>query len=141
MINPAYRIYYAGDEYLDVLKGFLEKEQAIYPTYLGCAYALTKPIYRETIQIEGFIHRDEKAVDSKTVVPTSIIKELRLKEDRHYCRAGGFMYQYKGDRTFERSIDFIYDQRGQSITFVISSVPAEFNIKIGSIGEEIICLC
>lgn len=140
LVNPAYRIYYVGDEYVEKLIDFLKKDYAVYPTYLGCAYALTKPILCGINQEIRLLEQEEKLIETKTIVPTKMIKELKLKQNRHYCRAGGFMYKYKGNRTFEKSIDFIYELEGKSVSFLRSADTSELDTKIVSIGDETVCL-
>ena len=41
LVNPAYRIYYVGDEYVDELAESLRNRRYVYHTYLGVAYAIT----------------------------------------------------------------------------------------------------
>lgn len=141
VISPYYRIYYAGYEYADQLVEFLQKDQAVYPTYLGAAYALTKPklirIFDTTEKCHGIV--DE--LESKSIVPSVLIKDLCLRTGSIYCRAGGFLYEYKGNRTFEKSIDFIYEQEGKSIYF--KPVDGSFFIdpEIRLFGKEVVCLC
>lgn len=45
LVQPAYRIYYAGEQYTDRLEFMLQNKQAIYSTYLGSAFSLTTPEY------------------------------------------------------------------------------------------------
>ena len=141
LVNPAYRIYYVGDEHVDLLSDFLKKGQAVYHTYLGTAYSITKPIYCDTKNEVQLITRSEIPLETFTVVPTKIIEEIHIQPGCNYSRAGGFMHLYKGERTFERSIDFIYEQEGKSIKFsLLSDISAE-NVNVALIGEEIVCLC
>lgn len=75
IVNPAYRIYYTGDEYTEQLLDYLKKEESVYTTYLGTAYALTKPVlYKEydSVGMAGSLD----AVETKTVVPTILIKDI-----------------------------------------------------------------
>jgi CRISPR-associated protein Cas5h len=79
-------------------------------------------------------------VETKGVVPTRIIGELQFQPDRYYSRAGGFMHLYMGKRTFEKSIDFIYERNGRSISFIPIEDHEANEIQIVRLGEEIICL-
>ena len=49
LVNPSYRIYYVGNEYVHELYSSLKKQQSVYPTYLGVAYALTFPQLIDTM--------------------------------------------------------------------------------------------
>lgn len=71
---------------------------------------------------------DEKVIEVKTVVPTALIKEIVLQIDRYYCRAGGYLYEYKGNRTFEKSIAFI------------PKMDTLLDLKLAMFGEDLICL-
>jgi CRISPR-associated protein Cas5h len=138
VINPAYRIYYVGEEFAEALNQSLQAGHAVYPPYLGSAYALTWPRWKSTYnQVE--LVRSSEPVETSTVVPSRIIKELILQEGYHYSRAGGFLHQYKGQRIFEKSIDFIYERNGRSVTFIPHQNMDE-NIELARIGEKIVCL-
>jgi CRISPR-associated protein Cas5h len=140
LVNPAYRIYYAGDEYIDMLTEYLKKDHAVYPTYLGSAYALTKPMKGKTYDNVQIKKGSRIRVTTKTVIPTVLIKELCLDDNRHYMRAGGFMYAYKGKRTFEKSVDFIYEGEGKSISFIPNTDTSMLETKIALLGDEVVCL-
>ena len=140
LVNPSYRIYYSGNEYTDLLLDYLVNEKAVYVTYLGTAYALTKPVLYQTYPEVSYItENDGKGIEVKTVVPTALIKEIVLKTDRYYCRAGGYLYEYKGNRTFEKSIDFLYEKDGKAISF-IPKLDTLLDLKLAMFGENLICL-
>lgn len=138
VVNPAYRIYYVGEEFTEVLDQFLQKGHAVYPPYLGSAYCLTWPRWQATYERVEQVPLD-KPVETGTVIPSRIIKELILQDGHSYSRAGGFLHHYKGQRTFEKSIDFIYERNGRSITFIPKENKDE-EIELVRIGEEIVCL-
>ena len=140
IINPAYRIYYAGEENVDLLITSLEKNHSVYHTYLGAAYALTTPLLIETYQDVKPVDWVDNYLETKAVVPTVLIKELQLSNKHHFCRAGGFLYEYKGNRTFDKSIDFIYEQEGKVISFLPSNGSVEIDAKIASFQGEVVCL-
>jgi len=141
VVNPAYRIYYAGNEYVDKLREYLEKNQAVYPTYLGSAYALTKPILVSTFEDNiTILDNLNSPIETETVVPTVMIESLQYQEEYYYCRAGGFMYEYKGERRFEKSIDFIYEQDGKKISFFPAKGPFSIDVEIAWFGDEVVCL-
>jgi len=141
LVNPSYRIYYTGEEYTDQLARALQEERAVYTTYLGVAYALTKPILYQVYQEVTYPVVAEQEIELKTVVPTALIKEISLKADRYYCRAGGFLYQYKGNRTFEKSVDFLYEKDGKPIVFVPKIGENELlDLKLAKFGEAFVCL-
>ena len=140
LVDPCYRIYYSGEEYTDQLIDYLTAERMVYTTYLGVAYALTKPIlyqvYSDVVDIDDF---GEQQIESKTVVPTALIKEIVLKPDCYYCRAGGYLYEYRGNRTFEKSVDFLYEKDGKPISF-IPKTSSLLDLKLARFGEDLICL-
>lgn len=137
LVNPAYRIYYAGNEYTDQLQKALEAGHSVYHTYLGTAYALTKPELVDVCNAEDI--GAELVITTKTVVPTNIIEKLIFEEDRYYKRAGGFMLNYKGNRIFEKSISFLYEKDGKPIRFKRKEMFNE-NIQVVNVKENIVCL-
>ncbi|WAA09833.1 CRISPR-associated protein Cas5 [Fervidibacillus albus] len=137
LVNPAYRIYYGGHEYVDDLIDRLKSGHSVYHTYLGVAYALTKP------ELVDICHSNEDMIETivqtPTVIPTNIIDELLLEENRYYQRAGGFMLEYKGKRIFEKSISFLYERDGNSITFQRKK-DIEGEILLTKVKGDVICL-
>ncbi|MEK4875891.1 CRISPR-associated protein Cas5 [Bacillus sp. FSL W8-0102] len=138
LVQPAYRIYYVGKEYVEELADKLEKGQSVFPTYLGTAYALSFPkfvFYENSVSI---IPPGEK-VETKTVVPVDLIGELIFQEDRYLSRAGGFLKDYLGERNFEKSLSYIYEKNGQSIAFQLKEEIAD-KMKVAIVGGESVCL-
>ncbi|WP_019419612.1 CRISPR-associated protein Cas5 [Paenibacillus sp. OSY-SE] len=138
LVNPAYRVYYAGDEYVDRLEDKLKQGHSVYPTYLGVAFAMTFP---RLVAIEPQVERfDEDMVTTHTAVPTTLIQDLMLTETRStYSRAGGFMKEYLGNRTFEKSISYIYEKDGGPIVFRQQS-DADEDCGVFVIKGEAVCL-
>lgn len=137
LVNPAYRIYYAGEEYVDELYYKLKSNASVYPTYLGVAYALTFPElvgYFEDVQIVC----DEMDIETPSVVPIPVISELIFEDNCHYNRAGGFMKNYLGERQFEKSISYIYEKDMKNIRFLFQSNEKE--CLVTKIEGEYICL-
>lgn len=138
LVNPAYRIYYVGDEHTRELADKLEGGASVYHTYLGVAFALSFPQF---IQFEEQVCDlgEEEVIETPSVVPTSMIQDLILEETRSYSRAGGFMKEYLGNRRFEKSVSFIYEKDGQPITFRKKNDEQEES-RIVQVGEIPVCL-
>lgn len=137
LVNPAYRIYYAGEEYVDELYNKLKNNHSIYPTYLGVAYALTFPelvAYSKNVDIVN----EQKNIKTSSVVPVPIIEELIFEDNYHYNRAGGFMKDYLGGRQFEKSVSYIYEKDAKVIKFLLE--PNKEDYKVINMGGEFICL-
>jgi CRISPR-associated protein Cas5h len=139
LVNPAYRIYYTGEEYTERLLEFLAQDKSVYTTYLGVAYALTKPVLYEVYSNVSYIQIEECEITLNSVVPIQIIKKLIPGVNHYYCRAGGYLYQYKGNRTFEKSVDFLYEKNGKSITIIPKKEPM-LGLEVAKFGEELICM-
>lgn len=140
LVNPNYRIYYSGEEYTEDLIHFLSQEKAVYTPYLGAAYALTKPLLDQVYEnVNCFTYMPERVIESTTVVPTVVIKEIILKPDHYYCRAGGYLYKYKGNRTFEKSIDFLYEKDGRPISFKPQKDEV-LDVRLAKFGDATVCL-
>lgn len=139
IINPAYRIYYAGDEYTERLLVYLKNERSVYSTYLGAAYALTKPVFYKQYDNVQSIDYFKDVVESITVVPTAVIERIIIKDSSYFCRAGGYMHSYNGTRTFEKSIDFIYEKEGKAISFIPRNEDL-LGIEVKKFGDDWICL-
>lgn len=142
LVNPGYRIYYTGEEYTEKLLEFLRQGKAVYSTYLGAAYALTKPVLYRIYQEVTYPEVEDREIEPKTVAPTALIREIVLKEDRYYCRAGGFLYEYKGGRTFEKSVNFLYEKDGRPIAFIpkTNREVMLLDLKLAKFEEDWVCL-
>ncbi len=138
LVNPAYRIYYVGTEYVEQLANMLENNHSTYPTYLGVVYALTFPRYIGYYEKVHFVH-EEKVIETSTVVPTCIIKKLIFEDGYQYSRAGGFMKDYLGNREFEKSVSYIYERNLKRIKFLYRPNDEEECFLV-NIGGEFVCL-
>jgi len=136
LVNPSYRIFYGGDQYVDELERLLRNKQSVYTTYLGSAYAITTPIYVGSWDLP-IVHPSNQVI-TQTVVPVNLINELIMKDGYVYQRANGFMKEYHGNRTFEKSIDFIFEQLGRYLVFVPEK--NRFDYTMVDMDGEIICL-
>lgn len=69
LVNPAYRIYYTGDEYVDELRDRLQGKCSVYHTYLGVAFAFTFP---EFVGYDNDVQPiiDDSIIETYSVVPT-----------------------------------------------------------------------
>jgi len=139
LVNPAYRIYYTGDKYTEELLEFLIQEKSVYTTYLGAAYALTKPILYKTFPDVYYIPIEKQEITLSSIVPIAIIKDIIFKIDYYYCRAGGYLFQYIGNRSFEKSIDFLYEKNGKPISIIPKEEPL-LDIALAHFGDKLICL-
>lgn len=137
VVQPSYRIYYTGEEYTDQLESYLKEKRSVYTTYLGSAFSLTNPVYVGTF-IGQEVKNDIETVCSKSVVPVPMVKRLLMEEDYIYQRANGFLQTYRGNRTFQGSVDFIYEQNGRSISFVPQITNGSFRML--EIEDDVICL-
>lgn len=138
LVNPAYRIYYSGDEYTDELEERLINNQATYTTYLGSAFAITKPEYVGTWRLVE-VNDLNMTCYSKTVVPIQLIEELHVEDGFYYQRASGFMWKYVGNRTFQQSIDFLYEQKGKKIK-IQPKQTLESEISMYELEGDLLCL-
>jgi len=122
LVNPGYRIYYVGEEYAEPLAEMLREGRSVYPTYLGSAYCLTKPALHDIRDDVRFLTPKSGEVwRSQSVIPVAAIKNIVMEPDRQYCRSGGYFRKYVGQRTFEGSVNFIYESQGKPISFVPSN--------------------
>lgn len=137
LVNPSYRIYYTGDEYVDELVKKLKTNSAVYPTYLGVAFAFTFPKYIGFCEKVKLVTDD--VIETNSVVPTCLIKDLLIEENRYYSRAEGFMKDYLGERRFEKSISYIYEKDSQPIKFQLK-LEDNNDCVVVDVGGMPICL-
>lgn len=138
LIEPAYRIYYTGEQYIDQLEFMLRNKQAVYNTYLGSAFSLTTPQYVATKEKVSEACLSKDWYSAVSVVPAPIVQELSLEDGLYYQRASGFMKEYEGGRSFTKSVDFIYEQKGAKLKFKPKKWDEE--ITLAELDGDLVCL-
>lgn len=142
VVNPRYRVYYAGEHFND-LKDMIGNSCSHYHTYLGSAYCLTFPRYLETIEAEEITTPYPAQMSTRTVLPSHSVKQLDPQSGSQYGRVGGMQYQHLGNRTFSGTINLLYEVHGGLIKFEpvrtpsLDAPPYRF-LHIS--GDEVICL-
>jgi CRISPR-associated protein Cas5h len=114
VIKPHYRIYFHGDHF-GVLQEYLTQGLSVYHTYLGSAFALTKPQFIKMIEVEEAIPKN--VVNCLTVVPSHLITKIEIQPGHQYVRAGGIPYESLGEQRYEGTMNFIYERSGQPLRF------------------------
>lgn len=116
VVAPHYRVFYTGT-HTEELFDMISSGRSVYHTYLGSAYCLTFPRNVRASELEP-IHPDpHTALESVTVVPSHAIRELVFADNAQYGRVGGMQYQRIADRTFEGTINVIYEVNAGSVVF------------------------
>ena len=96
---------------------------SVYHTYLGSAYCLTFPYNAKTRELEAVKPDPGTILESATVVPTHAIQELVFEDGAEYGRVGGMQYRRIEDRSFEGTINIIYDSNAGSVVFKSAESP------------------
>lgn len=135
IVDAFYRIYYVGNEYVEKLATFLEVNRSVYLTYLGVAFALTRPIYIGTFDVQEVV--SNQVLHTPTVVPIPLIQKIHEIENRQYGRTGKFFIEYKGNRTFGKTMDYLYEKTGKGVLFTGKRAT---DASIVLIGKKPICI-
>ena len=114
VVNPHYRIYFAG-EHFDELKEHIEQSHSVYHTYLGSAFALTKPKFIQAIEVDEA--KPSETIDSLTITPSHIVTQFDMVQGQQLMRAGGVPYHSLGERHYEGTMNFIYERSGKPFRF------------------------
>jgi len=116
VVAPHYRIFYMGP-HMDELFRMISSGSSIYHTYLGSAYCLTFP-YNAKIRDLEVVEPDPGVIlESVTVVPSHAIRELVFADGAEYGRVGGMQYKRIEDRSFEGTVNVIYDSNAGPVVF------------------------
>jgi CRISPR-associated protein Cas5h len=114
VIRPHYRIFYYGERF-DELHAAISQGLAVYHTYLGSAFAPTKPRFVDLLEAEEAT--PEQSIDCLTIVPSHVVTHIEIQPGHQYVRAGGVPYHSLGERHFEGTMNFIYERSGQPMRF------------------------
>lgn len=114
VVKPHYRIYYCGERF-DDLHTSISQGLAVYHTYLGSAFAPTKPRFVELLEVEA--ETPGQSIDCLTIVPSHVVTNIEIQSGHQYVRAGGIPYHSLGERHFEGTMNFIYERSGQAMRF------------------------
>jgi CRISPR-associated protein Cas5h len=139
VVQPHYRIYYTGEQHTEQLIDFLEQGRSVFGTYLGVAYALARPVLHRCYNAVSYYIGREAAIETTSVVPTALVQKLELRATNQFSRAGGFMLEYLGERSFGQTVDFLFDRGQQPVCFVPR--PADkIDVRIAKFDERYVCL-
>ena len=114
VVEPAYRIYYAGPD-ADELARRIAARHSVYPTYLGAAFALTVPAFVSYEAAEELDPGDLGWIDTPAVVPVHAVEQVEPVPGSAYARVGGVLHTHLGGRRFRRSLSFLYEPNGGAI--------------------------
>ncbi len=143
VVEPAYRVYYAGPD-ADDLAERIRNRQSVYPTYLGSAFALTVPRFVTVEQAEELERASEVAgaavVESPAVVPAHCVEAVEPVPGRVYARVGGVLHTHLGGRRFRRSMSFLYEPNGGSLRFRPALGPYDPPVRWVRCSDGLVCL-
>ncbi len=122
VVEPHYRVYYVGP-HMDDLFEMISTGRSIYHTYLGSAYCLTLPFDARVRELEEIRPSPGTIMKSVTVVPTHAIQELIFADGAEYGRVGGMQYKRIQERSFEGTINLIYDNNIGPVVFKCTGPP------------------
>jgi CRISPR-associated protein Cas5h len=139
VVNPHYRVFYAGPRSED-LAARLQRKQSHFHTYLGSAFCLTFPEWVGTRPAEP-IPPDARRISCTTVVPSGAVGQLLFDGEPHYARVGGMLREHIGGRRFRGTVSVIYEAAGKPVTFEPAATPPEVFWEFRQVaGEGTICL-
>ena len=114
VVNPHYRIYFAG-EHFDELQTHIEQGLSVYHTYLGSAFALTKPKFIQTLEADEA--KPNETIDCLTISPSHTVTQFDIVQGQQLMRAGGVPYRSLGERHYEGTMNFIFERSGKPFRF------------------------
>jgi CRISPR-associated protein Cas5h len=139
VVRPHYRVYYAG-AYFDELHRRLAARQAVYPTYLGSAFALTVPERVTLLRGRPVEVSEGQRLRAATVVPTSLVAGLEPDEGAEYGRVGGMLYRYLGGRRFRGTVHLVYEVAGGPVPFRAAPPPHDPPVRLYETEEGLVVL-
>lgn len=134
VIRPHYRIYYAGP-LAPELGASIADGRAVYPTYLGSAFALVFPRLVTWAEAEEIEPRSE-AITVASVIPVHVVRSLRPTPGRQVARAGGLLYTALGGRKFRGSVDVLYEVDGHPLVLQVDTRAAEPPVRLVRLSRE-----
>jgi CRISPR-associated protein Cas5h len=139
VINPHYRVYYAGPR-LDELAERLGRGQSVYHTYLGSAFCLTVP-ERVEVKAADPLPTEMSRLTCATVVPSAAVGSAPdLSNESRVARVGGLSVDHLGGRRFRGTVSVLYDPDGGSLTFTPKEA-ADASWEFRQVpGEGVVCL-
>ncbi|MCY0885600.1 MAG: CRISPR-associated protein Cas5 [Firmicutes bacterium] len=138
VIRPHYRIYYAGP-LAEELGAAIAGGRAVYPTYLGSAFALVFPRLVEWAEGEEVA---PGLVTVGTVIPVPAVRALRPMPGRQVARAGGLLYTALDGRRFRGSVDVLYEVEGRPLQLEVDTRNADPPVRLIRLAgsEEVVVL-
>jgi CRISPR-associated protein Cas5h len=137
VVQPRYRVFYAGPR-AEELAARLERRQSVFHTYLGSAFCLTFPEWVGSRSALAPAGRDR--LDCVTVVPSSAVGRLVMRDGTHVARVGGIMREHIGDRRFRGTMAVLYERSGGLVSFTPADPLPPDQLFLDVEGEGTVCL-
>jgi len=138
VVSPNYLVYYTGCR-LNELTERIKTSQSVYHTYLGSAYCLTFPSFKNFFPLVEEIPAGEPG-SLACVVPQNVIKEIFVESDGNYALARALPYRHIGGRIFEQTVNVVYEKNGKPLRLIAQKKPEIACKFIKVSGEKVICL-
>ncbi|ADL06864.1 CRISPR-associated protein Cas5 [Thermosediminibacter oceani] len=139
IVNPHYRVYYAGDHF-ETLVEMIRERRSVFHTYLGSAFCLTFPRFTGVIDAEEISPAPGDILTAITIVPTNIVERLITETGERYIPMRGARYTVDRDRNFKGTLNFIIEESGRPIKFRTRDSAGSVNYRILKVENGVICL-
>lgn len=141
IVRPHYRVYTTGP-HADQLAGMLRAGRSRFHTYLGSAFCLTFPRWKDA--------RDSTPLDQAgrvecvSVAPAAAVGRLDVEAGRQCARVGGVLMEHLGrfsDRRFRGSTAVLYEPDGGALAFEPAARGVESFWEFHDLPEEgVVCV-
>ncbi|TYP51685.1 CRISPR-associated protein Cas5 [Thermosediminibacter litoriperuensis] len=139
IVNPHYRVYYAGYHF-ETLTEMVREKRSVFHTYLGSAFCLTFPRFTGVIEAEEISPVPGDILTAITVVPADLVESLLPESGERYIPMRGARYSVDCDRNFKGTLNFIIEESGRPIKFKTRGCTGLVNYRILKVEDGVICL-
>jgi CRISPR-associated protein Cas5h len=144
VVEAHYRLYCAGP-LVEELNGRVRGRRSEYHTYLGSAFCLTFPEWRDDVEAPLVVLAEPRPLECHSVVPGDAVGRLLVEEGSQYARVGGVLWDHDGEmheRRFRgRAVSVLYEVNGRSLRFEPSPRTPETYWAFHDVpGEGTVCL-
>ncbi len=134
VIQPHYRVFYTGS-WIEDLSERIRRRQAVFPTYLGSAFAPVVPNFVDLVNSEAIVTGPNMEIECSTVIPTDWVAAITPEPGRAFGRVGGLLYQSLPHRRFAGTINLLYEEKNLPFHVTLGQPSADHPLVLARLPD------
>lgn len=134
VIHPHYRIFYTGC-WMEELTDRIRNHQAVFPTYLGSAFAPVVPDFVDLVDGEAMATAPNMDIECHTVIPTDWVAAIAPEPGHAFGRVGGLLYRALPHRRFAGTMNLLYEEHNRPFRVTLGPPPTDHPLVLARLPK------